>query len=83
MERPNGVIARLDALHEDIRDIKAWTERHEAQHGAISDSSRERAVALERRLTSLEGSVSRRSTFGAVGIVISWIAAALGLAPHR
>lgn len=76
---PNGVYARLDALREDIADIKRWTERHDVQHGVLADYTRDRALTLENRITSIERNVGTRSALGGIGIVLSWLAAALGL----
>lgn len=76
---PNGVVARLDALRDDIADIKRWTERHDVQHGIMADYTRDRALVLENRITGIERNVGTRSALGGIGIVLSWIAAALGL----
>lgn len=67
---------RICALHEDVRDIKTWTDRHEAQHLAMADASKKTGE----RVAALEGTVAARSAIGGIGIVISWLAAALGIA---
>lgn len=77
--QPNGIMARLDAMHQDIRDLKAWAARHDATHQALADASRARAVELERRVTTVEERLRTRSGLGAVGIIVGWALSIFGV----
>lgn len=75
--------AALEAIHCEMRDLRAelrrYAERHDAQHQALSESSQQRRLETEQRLTRLESAVQTRSALGVVGLAVSYMLQLLGL----
>lgn len=62
-----AIVAKLDAMHEDLRELKQATREHDQVHNHAKDG-------IAHRLTKLEGTLSNRTVWGGLGVVLSGLA---------
>lgn len=78
----SATLARLEAMLGGVQrqlDMQAkWMEGHSLRHEADTAATTLRTIALEGRLTKVEGTVSTRSWVGALGIPLSAVLSILG-----
>lgn len=90
MDRANGVLARLDGIDQRLERMERWLERHDAAHIALVDKMHagykdlaDADAALGERVKGVETALGTRSALGAVGILLTWIASALGISVRQ
>lgn len=74
-----ALLAKLEAIEQRLERGQAWMDRHEAAHTALTDKLETRTLAMETRVTRLEGAVQTRTVLGTLGLALSLLASALGL----
>lgn len=80
-ERVIEEIAELRAeLRAHVNQVLAWQRRHDAAHLDRLDRQHDDQIELEGRLTRVESAVSVRSWLGGLGVLVSWVLSAVGIA---
>lgn len=70
MAEHNGVLAWLKAIDQRLERIERWIDEHNQIH-------REHLEKNENRLATLEAQMHTRSAIGSIGLLVSYVAAAV------